>query len=664
MERVAFLIEESNQRLSCLLNPESLVLRREAGIQARRAGVGPLGGVGLKDDPLLFTGGGRTVLELDLLFDVELGGSSITTEDVRDLTRPLWNLAENAAADGGEGYMRPPIVRLVWGKSWNIPGVVAAVAERLERFTPAGLPRRSWMRMRLLRLSDPVTDEPPPLSPSPIEGAEVHEIIGGQGGPGEPELPVEGFITSNEILEGAMTETSAWQELAAAGRDVASATGDVISEVSLVDEAAEEPSTEGEEEEDPRTREKRRAVREIRDAVETVTSFMDNIASAAASEVVGAVSAAAEAMGSVTTSVATSTGRLETAGEASAAGTIRSAFRRIGSAVLRMAATAGRVAAVVREKSTAIIASAAHTMDATVKSVRAGVSGLGIMSSAAFDTAESLVTSATEIIGSTVGKVSSFGQTVAFEEIPSALEKMGTAVEVLWQAGSRIAVDVVSAAVEKLAAALKNATAAAEAIASVALDKAADAIRTAVETIRSTLAHVESLGSSAAAAAIRGALYVIRTMMAFLKARPEAAAFQPVSHSIETLEVAAEAIEKGEESPPDVSPALDAVAAAVEQVIQTESEVTAEMIKSAAGEAIFGENLPERPESPMVTIESDPTHRVQIRTGDRLDQIAYRFYRNPAHWRTIAAFNDIIDPLRLSPGRLVRIPPASAPSST
>ena len=31
MERVAFLIEEANERLGCLLNPETLVLRRTAG---------------------------------------------------------------------------------------------------------------------------------------------------------------------------------------------------------------------------------------------------------------------------------------------------------------------------------------------------------------------------------------------------------------------------------------------------------------------------------------------------------------------------------------------------------------------------------------------------------------------------------------------------------
>ena len=35
MERAAFLIEDTNQRLECLLNPESLVVRRVAGVRDR-----------------------------------------------------------------------------------------------------------------------------------------------------------------------------------------------------------------------------------------------------------------------------------------------------------------------------------------------------------------------------------------------------------------------------------------------------------------------------------------------------------------------------------------------------------------------------------------------------------------------------------------------------
>jgi hypothetical protein len=110
----------------------------------------------MSDDPLVYTGGGMTELQLDLLFDVTLAGSSIRTGDVRTLTTPLWELAENQT--GEDGRARVPLVRFVWGKSWNIPGVVAAVAERLEFFTPGGAPRRSWLRMRFLRTQTSTAD--------------------------------------------------------------------------------------------------------------------------------------------------------------------------------------------------------------------------------------------------------------------------------------------------------------------------------------------------------------------------------------------------------------------------------------------------------------------------------------------------------------------------
>ncbi len=155
MERVAFLVEETGARLGCLLNPESVVLRRRAGVRTSQSVGGLVTGTELSDDPLLFTGGGETELELDLLFDVALAGSSVTTGDVRQLTLPLWDLAENHTQSGS--YGTTPLVRFVWGKHWNIPGVVIAVAERLEYFTPEGVPRRSWLRMRIRRVSETKT---------------------------------------------------------------------------------------------------------------------------------------------------------------------------------------------------------------------------------------------------------------------------------------------------------------------------------------------------------------------------------------------------------------------------------------------------------------------------------------------------------------------------
>ena len=152
MERVAFLVNESGARLDCMLNPETLEVSRLAGIRPRGVGSGRLTGLGLADDPLHLTGGGRTQLKLDLLFDVELLPTPGGPTDVRALTRPLWQLAENSAVQ--RGAVRPPLVRFLWGKSWNVPGLVAAVAERFDRFDQAGVPLRSWLSMRFVRVAE------------------------------------------------------------------------------------------------------------------------------------------------------------------------------------------------------------------------------------------------------------------------------------------------------------------------------------------------------------------------------------------------------------------------------------------------------------------------------------------------------------------------------
>jgi hypothetical protein len=188
MERVVFLVEDTGERIACLLNPESLVLRRRAGIRQRESGGGVVTGTRMTDDSLIYTGGGLTSIELDLVFDVAVAGSSIATEDVRELTGPLWRLAENT--DDPQRRGKPRVCRLVWGKSWNIPAVVAAVSERLEQFNAEGVPRRSWLRMRLLRCRLPESSTPTGLSEGVSEGetgrtlARVHEVVGGDTGIG------------------------------------------------------------------------------------------------------------------------------------------------------------------------------------------------------------------------------------------------------------------------------------------------------------------------------------------------------------------------------------------------------------------------------------------------------------------------------------------------
>ena len=182
MEKAVLLVEHSGVHLRCLLNPEQLEFRRSAGVDARQSIGGAIGGVGLSDDPLLYRGGGRTEFTLDLLFDVSLvpaGSHPAPLEDVRELTAALWELAENTAP--GDRYGRPPTVRFLWGTRWNQRGVVTAVSERLEHFSGDGKPRRSWLRLHLLRVAREEGGEPLDPTAPPVELDEARRRLAGAG---------------------------------------------------------------------------------------------------------------------------------------------------------------------------------------------------------------------------------------------------------------------------------------------------------------------------------------------------------------------------------------------------------------------------------------------------------------------------------------------------
>jgi hypothetical protein len=221
MERVAFLIESTGERIACLLNPESLVVRRWTGIRGRRSLAGALRADSLADDPVIFAGGGTTELELELLFDVDVAaaGTAEKVEDVRALTLPLWRLAENVRSSDGE--TRPEVVRFVWGKAWNVPAVVSAVAERLEAFGQGGAPGRSWMRLKLLRVPDPAPVRQS-LEGAPAQGEElidVHEVVGSGSAPvegdgGAPPSPAGERL--DEIAQRYYGDPSVWRQIAEA----------------------------------------------------------------------------------------------------------------------------------------------------------------------------------------------------------------------------------------------------------------------------------------------------------------------------------------------------------------------------------------------------------------------------------------------------------------
>lgn len=227
MERVAFLLERSGERISCLLNPENLEARRTAGLRTRLAGGGFLTGVARSEDPLIATGGGVTEYDLNLLFDVEVaregrpatpegGQGPAEDDDVRALTRPLWDLTENAVA--ADGFSAPPTVRFIWGKSWNIPSVVLHVSERLERFNADGAPRRSWLSLRLRRVEDteprpaparPVT--PQFEAPSDLDGDAIDQFPAADMPVDNEGLPLRRF---DQIADDSYGDPTLWADIA------------------------------------------------------------------------------------------------------------------------------------------------------------------------------------------------------------------------------------------------------------------------------------------------------------------------------------------------------------------------------------------------------------------------------------------------------------------
>ena len=204
-----------------MLNPETMIARRSAGIVRRNGYSGPLQGASLTDDLLLYGGGGTTEMILDLLFDTTLAGDTAEPGDVRALTRPLWNLAENSA--DAQGQAQIPIVRMVWGKAMNERGMVTAVAERLEFFDESGVPRRSWLRMRFCRINpEDLTDTSTPSTPDldsllPLESLEDGSTRASEeaiGGPQPSEDSDSGTSRLDEIAFRNYGSSSLWRLVA------------------------------------------------------------------------------------------------------------------------------------------------------------------------------------------------------------------------------------------------------------------------------------------------------------------------------------------------------------------------------------------------------------------------------------------------------------------
>ena len=160
-----------------------MVIRRSAGVRTRQPTGGRAGGRGPDGRPGLLprwrAHGARTGPALRHRPAGRPARGQQPAATCRELTRRIADLAENSAQS--EGIVRPPQVRFLWGKAWNIPAVVLAVAKRYENFTSAGDPRRSWLRIRLLRVSDRLARTGAPARPAQLTGLVETQPSGASG---------------------------------------------------------------------------------------------------------------------------------------------------------------------------------------------------------------------------------------------------------------------------------------------------------------------------------------------------------------------------------------------------------------------------------------------------------------------------------------------------
>jgi nucleoid-associated protein YgaU len=56
---------------------------------------------------------------------------------------------------------------------------------------------------------------------------------------------------------------------------------------------------------------------------------------------------------------------------------------------------------------------------------------------------------------------------------------------------------------------------------------------------------------------------------------------------------------------------------------------------------------------------ADHTRVHVVRQGENLPQIAYKAYQDPARWRLIANYNNLLNPRRLTPGMVLQLPPTT-----
>jgi nucleoid-associated protein YgaU len=93
------------------------------------------------DSPILqFIRGQNEKLTLDLFFDTTEHGMGEAAKDVRDLTKPVYQLVKIQSKTHA-----PPRIRFTWGESLSFKAIVESIQQKFTLFNPLGIPLRATL---------------------------------------------------------------------------------------------------------------------------------------------------------------------------------------------------------------------------------------------------------------------------------------------------------------------------------------------------------------------------------------------------------------------------------------------------------------------------------------------------------------------------------------
>lgn len=131
------ILSDRGETIEVQFNPNTLSLNKDVV-------VAEIGIPGLNSPLLQYVRGEAETLDLELFCDTTRSGMADDVRDVREFTEPIRRLVEIHPEFGAI-----PIIRFSWGQGLSFTALVVRVAQSFTLFSPAGVPLRAQLELRL-----------------------------------------------------------------------------------------------------------------------------------------------------------------------------------------------------------------------------------------------------------------------------------------------------------------------------------------------------------------------------------------------------------------------------------------------------------------------------------------------------------------------------------